>query len=352
MGKGCLLPYTARSSRFNYLRCRQRYSSFPGFRPDNEVNESRTNIAGYADFESYLSGQPGSGLLVGAAVRGEQYSDFGATITGKATTRYDLTEQVAFRAAGSTSFRAPLLQQLYFNNISTQLKADNNNADGDADTTELLPFEIGTFRNDSDAARALNIPELKEDTSVNVSGGIVIKPIQSLWLTLDAFQIDIDDRIVLSGSFNADAVPTLAQAGVDQAQVFTNVAQTRTCGIDVATGYLHAFDNESILNVKVAVTWADTAVIGDVEAPRSYFDRFRGNSFSENENALSLRSGNRALALISAPIISSTISLPVVLCATSGVILFKKEVEQVRSDRPIVANGSPISEGYINSTNL
>ena len=40
---------------------------FPGFRTDNEVDESRTNIAGYADFESYLSGQPGTGLLVGCS---------------------------------------------------------------------------------------------------------------------------------------------------------------------------------------------------------------------------------------------------------------------------------------------
>ena len=259
---------------------------FPGFRPDNEVDESRTNVAGYADFESYLSGQPGTGLLVGAALRGEQYSDFGATVTGKATVRYDLTEQIAFRAAGSTGFRAPLLHQLYFNNISTQFKADNNDADGDGDTTELLPFEIGTFRNDSDAARALNIPELKEETSVNVSGGIVAKPIRNLWLTLDAFQIDIDDRIVLSGSFTADAVPVLAEAGANQAQVFTNVAQTRTRGIDVAAGYLHAFDNESILNLKIAATWTDTAVIGNVQAPEPLLIGFEEILFPERERSI------------------------------------------------------------------
>ena len=259
---------------------------FPGFRPDNEVDENRTNVAGYADFESYLSGQPGTGLLVGAALRGEQYSDFGATVTGKATARYDLTEQIAFRAAGSTGFRAPLLHQLYFNNISTQFKADNNDADGDGDTTELLPFEIGTFRNDSDAARALNIPELKEETSVNVSGGIVAKPIRNLWLTLDAFQIDIDDRIVLSGSFTADAVPVLAEAGANQAQVFTNVAQTRTRGIDVAAGYLHAFDNESILNLKIAATWTDTAVMGNVQAPEPLLIGFEEILFPERERSI------------------------------------------------------------------
>ena len=259
---------------------------FPGFRPDNEVDESRINVAGYADFESYLSGQSGTGLLVGAAVRGEQYSDFGATLTGKATARYDLTKQVAIRAAGSTGFRAPLLQQLYFNNISTQFKADEKDFDGDGDTTELLPFEVGTFRNDSDTARALNIPALKEETSVNVSGGIVIKPIQNLWLTLDAFQIDINDRIVLSGSFKADALPTLAQAGVNQAQVFTNVAQTRTRGIDIATGYLLAFENESVLNFKVAATWADTEVIGDVEAPGPILIGLEEVLFPERERSI------------------------------------------------------------------
>ena len=259
---------------------------FPGFRPNNEVDESRTNIAGYADFESHLSGKSGTGLLVGAAVRGEQYNDFGATLTGKATARYDVTKQIAVRAAGSTGFRAPLLQQLYFNNISTQFKADDKDFDGDGDTTELLPFEVGTFRNDSGTARALNIPELKEETSVNVSGGIVIKPVQNLWLTLDAFQIDIDDRIVLSGSFKADAVPVLAEAGVNQAQVFTNVAQTRTRGIDIAAGYLYAFGNESVLNFKVAATWADTEVIGDVEAPGPILIGFEEVLFPERERSI------------------------------------------------------------------
>ena len=240
---------------------------FPGFRPDNEVDESRTNIAGYADFESYLSGQPGTGLLVGAAVRGEQYSDFGTTVTGKATGRYDLTKQVAVRAAGSTGFRSPSLQQLYFNNISTQFKVDADDIDGDGNTTELVALEVGTFRNDSDAARALGIPELKEETAFNISGGVVLKPLEKLWFTVDGFLIQIDDRIVLSGSFSADKVKALAAAGASSAQVFTNVAQTRTQGVDVAAGYLHAFDNESLLNLKVALTWADTEVIGDVDAP-------------------------------------------------------------------------------------
>ncbi len=233
---------------------------FPGFKPENEVDESRTNIAGYVDFESYLSGQPGSGLLVGAAVRGEQYSDFGTTVTGKATARYDITQQFAVRAAGSTGFRAPSLQQLYFNNISTQFKFDET-------TGEQVALEVGTFRNDSEAARALGIPELKEETAFNVSGGVVLNPLDKLWVSVDGFLIQIDDRIVISGSFSAEKVEGLAEAGANSAQVFTNVAQTRTRGVDVAAGYLHAFDNESLLNLKAAFTFADTEVIGDVEAP-------------------------------------------------------------------------------------
>ncbi len=233
---------------------------FPGFKPENEVDENRTNIAGYLDFESYLSGQPGSGILVGAAVRGEQYSDFGTTVTGKATARYDVTNQIAVRAAGSTGFRAPSLQQLYFNNISTQFKLDE--ASG-----QLIPLEVGTFRNDSEAARALGIPELKEETAFNVSGGVVLKPVDKLWFSVDGFLIQIDDRIVISGTFSAEDVEGLTEAGANSAQVFTNVAQTRTQGVDVSAGYLHAFENESLLNLKLAFTFADTQVIGDVDAP-------------------------------------------------------------------------------------
>ena len=138
----------------------------------------------------------------------------------------------------------------------------------DEATGQLVALEVGTFRNDSDAARALGIPELKEETAFNVSGGVVLKPVEKMWITVDGFLIQIDDRIVLSGSFSADKVPALTAAGASSAQVFTNVAQTRTQGVDVAAGYLYAFGNESLLNVKAAFTWADTQVVGDVDAPQ------------------------------------------------------------------------------------
>ena len=76
----------------------------------------------------------------------------------------------------------------------------------------------------------------------------MLKPLEKLWLSIDGFLIQIDDRIVLSGSFSADDITELAAAGASSAQVFTNVAQTRTQGVDVAAGYLYAFDNESLLN--------------------------------------------------------------------------------------------------------
>ena len=82
------------------------------------------------------------------------------------------------------------------------------------------------------------------------------------------------------------AVPALAQTGANQAQVFTNVAQTRTRGIDVAAGYLHAFDDESILNFKVAATWTDTEVIGDVQAPGPILIGFEEILFPERERSI------------------------------------------------------------------
>ena len=52
----------------------------------------------------------------------------------------------------------------------------------------------------------------------------------------------------------------------------------------VAAGYLHAFNNESLLNLKVAFTFANTEVIGDVEAPEILVG-FRGYTLS-SQNVL------------------------------------------------------------------
>ena len=234
---------------------------FPGFQ--QRVDESRTNIAAYTDLEWLFGGK----FLLGTAGRFERYSDFGSTVNGKLSTRYDFTPAFALRGSVNTGFRAPSLHQLYFNNLSTQFLAGPSG--------ELEAFEVGTFRNDSDVAKAVGIPPLKQETSLNFSGGAVAKMGQSTSLTADVFQVRVDDRIVISGNFSASALEATApqiaaallSAGASRAQFFTNATQTVTSGVEFSFKSVHAYRNGSVLDFGLAGMYADTKLEGGVNAP-------------------------------------------------------------------------------------
>ena len=144
---------------------------FPGFQPSNEVDELRTAFAFYTDVEV----RPIKEVLINPAARIENYSDFGSTVNGKLALRYEPIEMLALRGSASTGFRAPSMQQLYFNNVSTQF---TNTADG-----RTIVREIGTFRNNSETAKAIGIPELTEETALNVTTGFIFQPLDRLTLT-------------------------------------------------------------------------------------------------------------------------------------------------------------------------
>lgn len=203
--------------------------SFIGFSPVNEVNENRTNASIYADGELNVT----ENFTLSLAGRFEDYSDFGSTINGKVSARLALAPWLALRGAASTGFRAPSLHQQYFSYVST----------------DILPSgqlgQAGFFTNDSPVARALGIPELKEETSVNFSAGLTLNPAERLTFSLDAYQVDVDDRIVLTGSFGQDDFGSpvqeiqdlLAPFGVSTARFFTNAVNTSTQGIDAVLTY-------------------------------------------------------------------------------------------------------------------
>lgn len=202
--------------------------SFPGFSYLNVVNKSRTSFGFYADAELNFTDK----FLVDAAVRFENFSDFGNTTNGKLSARYKITDKFFVRGSASTGFRAPSLQQQYFNNIATDV------VDG-----KLL--NSGIFRNDSDVAKQLGIPELKEETSTNYSFGFVYSPSKKLHFTIDAYQIKIDNRIILTGNLGNDAygdpVPPLQAIfetyGAQTGRFFTNAINTTTKGIDFVADY-------------------------------------------------------------------------------------------------------------------
>ena len=196
---------------------------FPGFRPENEVDEDRTAIGAYLDLEANITDK----FLLSGAVRGESYSDFGETMTGKLAARYDLTEQFALRGSIQNGFRAPSLQQQFFQTTST------NFIDG-------VPFDITTFPVTNPIAQALGAVPLNPEKSVNYSIGAVIN-IDRFNMTIDAYQINVDDRIVLSENLTSQDVRDYLESrgfvGAGGGRFFLNGVDTETKGIDIVANY-------------------------------------------------------------------------------------------------------------------
>lgn len=216
----------------------------PGFQPRSEQDENRTNVAIYIDLENNITSQ----FLVSAAGRFENYSDFGSTLTGKLAARYEVTPEVAIRGAVSSGFRAPSLAQSWFTSIAT------NFIDG-------VPFEVGTFPVASDVARALGAEDLDPETSLNLSAGLTYTK-DNLSLSVDAYQITIDDRITFTENFTSGEVADFLQGqgiSANGGRYFTNALDTETQGLDIIGRY--AFPaGPGTLRTTVAVNFTDTEI--------------------------------------------------------------------------------------------
>lgn len=200
---------------------------FPGYQPGNELNENRTVFGLYTDIETDITER----LLVNVAGRFENYSDFGSALAGKLAARYKFADFFSLRGAINNGFRAPSIHQFYFNNTSTQFQTING---------VLTPSNTLTVRNDSDVAKALGIDPLKAEKSLNYSIGITSRIANKVSITIDAYQIDIKDRIILAGPFrrsNATVKAVLDAANIPSevgvAQAFANVLNTQTQGLDI-----------------------------------------------------------------------------------------------------------------------
>lgn len=174
-------------------------------------------------------------LNLQGAVRFERYSDFGSDLNWKLAGRYEPIEDVAVRGSVSTGFRAPSLQQQFYAAQST------NNVGGVLLDTVTLPVS-------NPAAAAMGARSLEAEQSISYSAGLVFSAVPRLSVTVDAYQVGIDDRIVITenlGAFgtttqNAAVRAVLAAAGfpsVQAARFFINGIDTRTRGLDVVATY-------------------------------------------------------------------------------------------------------------------
>ncbi len=193
---------------------------------------------------------------VTAALRYENYSDFGSDWNWKIATRFEAADWIAFRGGVSTGFRAPSLHQQYFETIAT------NNIGG-------LLIDVGTFPVESAVARALGSRPLEPEKSTNYTVGFALTPADGLSITVDAYQIEIVDRIVVSenlgaGSTAADiAVRNLLAANgfsAIAARFFVNGIDTTTRGVDVVATYRLDTETSGRFNFTAAYNRNETEI--------------------------------------------------------------------------------------------
>jgi iron complex outermembrane receptor protein len=200
---------------------------FPGYQPNDKVNAHRDVVGGYVDAEMDVTKE----FLVGAAIRLENYNDFGFTDNYKLALRYKVSPKFNLRGSVSTGFRAPSLQQINFSSTFTTVQGGNI-------------AEVKIAPNYSPITKAAAIPELKQEKSVNGSFGFAWKPVSELSITIDGYWVKVKDRVVLSGQFDAtdpDLDPVLAAQlsalNVAYAQFFANAVTTTNKGVDIVAEY-------------------------------------------------------------------------------------------------------------------
>ncbi len=248
---------------------------FPGFKPANTVDKGRTSGAVYADLEYDVTEK----WLLNGAVRYENYSDFGGTTNYKLASRYKLTDNINLRGAVSTGFRAPSLHQIYYNSTATQFVGG-------------VPFEVGTFSNDSPAAKLLGIPQLKQEDSKSASIGFTAKiPEAKLTITADAYLVKIKNRVVLTDQFSRPGGTPVAGSSAAQlnalfdnanataATFFANAIDTQSKGIDVVISHKANIGNGLTLKTDLSGTVSKTNKVGDIKGSQILKDNGQTNRY-------------------------------------------------------------------------
>lgn len=216
-----LVLTTADASSYPVLQFSPNCQCFRGFAPENEANEFRSVTGLYLDAELDITDD----WFLSAALRTEQYSDFGGVFTGKIATRYSFTDNFAFRGSFSNGFRAPSLQELNYSHTFTFF-------------VDLDPFDGTLYPNNSAVAKAIGITQLQEERSTNFALGFTAKLFKKLNLSIDAYQIDIKDRLFSTGNFSASDAPVLEPLiGSGLASFRINGGDVSTKGVEIVASY-------------------------------------------------------------------------------------------------------------------
>jgi iron complex outermembrane receptor protein len=265
--------------------------SFAGYSPLDAGGHARTSYAGYVD----LAAEVITHLHLDLAGRYEHYSDFGDTTVGKATARYDFTPAIAVRGTISTGFRAPTPQEEYYTGINVS-----------------PAFIQGQLAPNSAAAVAGDFSPLKPETSHNYSLGFVLHPAPKLQITLDAYEIDIANRIVGSGfllatlggvevapgpyaalskllgsEYTTPHTGIAATSSYTGVQLFTNGVNTHTDGAELTANYASDFGDFGHVDWSVGANYNHTMITHIAALPASSYNLSIGQTALLGPNATS-----------------------------------------------------------------
>lgn len=202
--------------------------SYAGNRPENSGIFNRYNFGGYFDVGYDIT----KSLLVAATVRSEYYSDFGDAFVYKLSSRYKTyDDKITLRGSYSTGFKAPTLHQIYTQRVQYSFVAGKGIQ------------SIGLVNNVSPQARILGVNKLTPEKSTNLTFGLGAILTSDINLTLDYYDIAVEDRIVIS-----NRVATAS----GEIEFFTNSISTKTSGVDVVINYQNIHFGPGVLGLSVA----------------------------------------------------------------------------------------------------
>ncbi len=243
-----------------------RSDGFQGFGPEMAGKWDKDSTAAYVDLETDLNDR----LSAAVAARYENHDNFGSTFDWKLSGRYQFTDSFAMRATYNTGFRVPTPGQVNTLNLTTSADTEGN----------LIPS--GFYPVDNPVARALGAVPQENEQSQSFTIGLVWEPAQNVYITLDYYDISIDDRIgALDKTVDQAAVDTLIAEGFPNAELllnssasfFSNAFDSEVSGIDLVidnyfnlaggslnTSFHYNYNDQKVTNIKP----------GTINASRAY----------------------------------------------------------------------------------
>lgn len=241
-------------------------NGFGGIKPQDAGSFSRSNFGFYADVEHDISEE----FLMQYALRYEDFSDFGGTINGKIAGRYRIADGISVRGAVSTGFHAPTPGQA---NVRTTITT--------FDGVTGLQVEEGLVPPTSPGALAEGGAPLTEEKSLSFSGGFSADLGENTTLTVDAYNIDVDDRIYRTGD-----IPVTGSSTGATLSFYTNALDLRHRGIDVVLTSSFDWSEDASTDISLAANINSAKVTGQtpVQTPAGPIDPVSLSNIEDIEN--------------------------------------------------------------------